>query len=101
MSIEENNEASLAKDKLSKMLKRCSILIESGDYVKAEKLADEILIDDPENATAYLYQLLISKKMSSVSVLTSSEVSIENDSNYKNALKYASGDFKKEGAVKK
>ena len=44
---------------INSLLKRVQILIEDGEYTKADELCETVLNNEPENAYAYIYKLLI------------------------------------------
>lgn len=75
------------------LLKRTMMLIDDGDFTKADQLLEKVLNDDPENSTAYLYKVLIENKINDLNQIAeiSPEKILENH-NLKRARKYATND---------
>ena len=53
------------------LLKRVVLLMEDGDWQKADELLEQVLNNDPENAQAYFGKVLVQLKLPSAKVLIS------------------------------
>ncbi|MDD7315186.1 MAG: toll/interleukin-1 receptor domain-containing protein [Bacilli bacterium] len=70
------------------LLKRAKILIADNDFQKADSLLEEVLNQNPEEGTAYLYKLLITEHLNSTDDLLKLTKSIANNINYNKVLTY-------------
>ncbi|MCI6508777.1 MAG: toll/interleukin-1 receptor domain-containing protein [Bacilli bacterium] len=70
------------------LLKRAKILIADSDFQKADSLLEEVLNQNPEEGTAYLYKLLITEHLNSTDDLLKLTKSIANNINYNKVLTY-------------
>jgi len=83
------NQSSSSYDGL---LKRAQILIESGDFKKADETLEKVLDQNPECGKAYLYKLLIECNYKTIDDLKETTLEIEKSQNYKLLLKYGTKD---------
>ena len=80
----------------SALLERAQILIEDGDTKKADSLLEKVLNNDPKNAKAYFYKLLIDLNVKSADELNNFTRQISSEPNYIKAYRFADENFKKE-----
>lgn len=73
----------------SALLERAQILIEDGDTKKADSLLEKVLNNDPKNAKAYFYKLLIDLNVKSADELNNFTRRISDEPNYIKACRYA------------
>lgn len=73
----------------SALLERAQILIEDGDTKKADSLLEKVLNNDPKNAKAYFYKLLIDLNVKSADELNNFTRRISDEPNYIKAYRYA------------
>ncbi len=73
---------------LSPALKRTYIFLEDGDFLKADKYAENVLDEDPENAYAYLAKLLIRLKLRTRASLAEVSEDYRGYPEYLRTLKY-------------
>lgn len=76
------------------LLKRATLFLEDGDWVKADEYCEKVLDLDPENAKAYLVKLCCELSLKNVDSLSDHFETLEKYTNYRNALKFAQGDYK-------
>lgn len=74
---------------ISALLKRTSLFLEDESWDEAHAYCERILDMDPENAQAYCYRLLAELKLHSLEELANYHGDIENNNNYRRAVKYA------------
>ncbi len=79
---------------VASLLKRVSILLEDGEFARADELLEEILNRDPENAKAYVGKLMISHSVRCEKDLGNLPHSLLNDRNYEKALRFADDEYK-------
>ncbi len=80
----------------SALLERAQILIEDGDTKKADSLLEKVLNNDPKNAKAYFYKLLIDLNVKSADELNNFTRRISGEPNYIKAYRYADAAMKAE-----
>lgn len=80
----------------SALLERAQILIEDGDTKKADSLLEKVLDNDPKNAKAYFYKLLIHLNAKSADELNNFTRQISSEPNYIKAYRYADAAMKAE-----
>lgn len=80
----------------SALLERAQILIEDGDTKKADSLLEKVLNNDPKNAKAYFYKLLIDLNVKSADELNNFTRRISDEPNYIKACRYADSAMKAE-----
>ena len=80
----------------SALLERAQILIEDGDTKKADSLLEKVLNNDPKNAKAYFYKLLIDLNVKGADELNNFTRRISDESNYIKAYRYADAAMKAE-----
>ena len=80
----------------SALLERAQILIEDGDTKKADSLLEKVLNNDPKNAKAYFYKLLIDLNVKSADELNNFTRQISSEPNYIKAYRYADVTMKAE-----
>ena len=80
----------------SALLERAQILIEDGDTKKADSLLEKVLNNDPKNAKAYFYKLLIDLNVKSADELNNFTRRISDEPNYIKACRYADAAMKAE-----
>ena len=80
----------------SALLERAQILIEDGDTKKADSLLEKVLDNDPKNAKAYFYKLLIDLNAKSADELNNFTRQISSEPNYIKAYRYADAAMKAE-----
>lgn len=80
----------------SALLERAQILIEDGDTKKADSLLEKVLNNDPKNAKAYFYKLLIDLNVKNADELNNFTRQISSEPNYIKAYRFAEENFKKE-----
>ena len=82
------------ESEITPLLKRAFIFIEDGEYDHADKLLEEVLNQQPENAKAYVGKFLTSHNLRTEADLASVSVSLLNDNNLKRACRYADDDYR-------
>ncbi len=98
-----NNNA--ASGSIAPLLKRAFMFLEDGEWDSANEYAEKVLDLDPECAKAYVVKLLADRKLNTQAQLHFSKAinaeklftdPIENNQNYKKALRFADSDLKRE-----
>ena len=92
--LPENEEEQ--RRKIDSLLKRAFILIEDGEFKKADKFCERVLDIDPENALAYLGKLMAEKNIHYREGLSLCEDSFSDSNNYYRLMLYADDDLKSE-----
>ena len=77
------------------LIKRAFMLIEDGEWEKADDILEQALNLEPENAEAYLGKLLAECKAYSIDYLSKHSQQISNNTNYKRILRHADDELKK------
>lgn len=80
----------------SALLERAQILIEDGDTKKADSLLEKVLNNEPKNAKAYFYKLLIDLNVKNADELNNFTRQISSEPNYIKAYRYADVTMKAE-----
>ena len=80
------------------LMKRAQLSLGNEEFDKARSFVEQVLNIDVENGQAYIIELLCDMKAKNLQQLVGkcSLSQIETNSNYKNALRFAVGDIKKE-----
>jgi len=76
------------------LLKRAFLSLEDGDFSKAGNLVDQVMNIDPENARAYICQLLVSMGLSKEEMLAERTDNWEQNQSFIRARNFATGDYK-------
>jgi len=77
------------------LLRRAEILLNDGDFNKANAIIDNILSMDPENAQAYFYLFLAKQKIKNEKDLLTRAYNLETYPDFINAMNFASLELKK------
>ena len=80
----------------SALLERAQILIDDGDTKKADSLLEKVLNNDPKNAKAYFYKLIIDLNVKNADELNNFTRQISSEPNYIKAYRYADAAMKAE-----
>lgn len=97
VKVEEKSTAVIQNGvNYSALLERAQILIEDGDTKKADSLLEKVLNNDPKNAKAYFYKLLIDLNVKSADELNNFTRRISDEPNYIKAYRYADAAMKAE-----
>ena len=80
---------------VSALLRRAFIFLEDGDFESADEYCEKVLDMAPENAEAYLGKLMVELKVKNRELLSYCKQPFSENKNYKNALRFASADYKK------
>ena len=70
------------------LIKRIYLLLEDGEFDKANELCEQVLNGDPENAEAYICELLIEFNCHTKDELSSLKTSIANSKNYNKVIRF-------------
>ena len=70
------------------LIKRIYLLLEDGEFDKADELCEQVLNGDPENAEAYICKMLIEFKCHTKDELSSLKTSIANSKNYNKVIRF-------------
>jgi len=71
------------------LLKRVLLFLEDGEFIQADAYCEKVLDADPENPLAYLCKLMASRRISSLQDLASAQYTVDGDSSYKKAVRFA------------
>lgn len=71
------------------MLKRAFMLLEDGEWKKADELLEQVLNHEPENALGYLGKMMVESKINKEENLKEEEVVFFENLNYQKAIKFA------------
>ena len=74
------------------LIKRIYLLLEDGDFNKADELCEQVLNGDPENAEAYICELLIEFKCHTKDELSSVRQNITNSINYNKIMRFGNNE---------
>lgn len=85
-------------DKLPTLIKRVFILLEDGDFDRADDFCEQILAIDPEQACAYAAKLCVELKLAGLEAISRDRrqgigAAIKSSNNYKRVLKYGDADL--------
>lgn len=75
------------------LVRRANILLEDGEFKKANQLMEDLLNNHPECAEAYLVKLLAEFKLHNVKELAFCKKPFTKSNNYKNALRFSGNDL--------
>lgn len=78
------------------LLMRTEMFLEDKNWNRAHELCEQVLNTDPENAQAYLYELMGDLKVSTKAELPDCPQPFEKNQNYKKILRFASDELKSE-----
>ena len=94
--VEESltQEESLLSIQPDVLIKRAFLFLEEGAFDKADNYIEAALNQDPENADAYLAKLMMDLKVSSIEELSTIGERIDDNINYKRALRYGDDELK-------
>ena len=81
---------------VSSLLRRTAMFLEDGNWNRAHELCEQILNVDPENAQAYVYELMGDLKVSTQSELVNCSQPFETNNNYQKAIRFASPELSAE-----
>lgn len=79
---------------VSPLLKRAFMMIEEGNWNKADELLEQVLNSEPENASAYLGKLLIELQLNTPEDLKNSEQPFDESDNYTKAVRFGDDNLK-------
>lgn len=90
-SSSTDNSASIpvTESKSEALFERGKIALHNKEWSKAQGFFDEVLNNNPRNAAAYMYLLLIEKRCVSLEELSKKSGPIDKSVNYKNAVNFA------------
>ena len=83
------SEKTAVSTDINKLLKRIDNFIEENNWTSANEYCERVLDADPDNVQAYLYKLLIDKRVTEVIALKNCSDSFENNVNYQRLIKIA------------
>ena len=78
----------------SALLRRIGLFLEDGAWEQANEYCERVLDEDPECSKAYLYKMMISHKIKLEEKITECSSDLENDSDYRKAVRFARGSEK-------
>jgi len=81
--------------KQNPLIRRMFIVLENGEWVKANELCEQVLNQEPENAYAYLGKLMISIKANTFSELAKRKDPFGCKEEYKNLMRFADDECRK------
>ncbi len=77
------------------LLKRAKMFLEDNDFNNAKAYCERVLDNDPENATAYLYSLMVELKVSNPEDLQNVAQPFEGKSSFQKAMRFGDENMKK------
>ena len=77
------------------LLKRIKFFLEDGDFGNAKAYCERVLDNDPENATAYLYSLMVELRVKSVEDLQNVAQPFDGKNSYQKAMRFGDDKMKK------
>ncbi len=77
------------------MLKRIYMLLEDGEWDKADDLCEQMLNANPENAEVYLAKLMIDYKSNNMEDLSKGDVAFDDNNNFKKILRFGDSNLVK------
>lgn len=83
-----NEEKTASTGNTETVLKRAFLILEDGDFSRADALCEEVLNKEPENAEAYLCKLMIDLRVKRVEALVSCKQSFEDNGFYQKAVRF-------------
>ena len=78
------------------MLKRIALFLEDGLFDRADDLCEQVLNQDPENAQAYLYKMMIGFGIKKQQDLANGDILLDTDPNYAKVVRFADETLKNE-----
>lgn len=90
------SEKTAVSTDINKLLKRIDNFIEENNWTSANEYCERVLDADPDNVQAYLYKLLIDKRVTEVKALKNCFDSFEGNVNYQRLTKIADEKLKLE-----
>lgn len=85
-----------SEEDVARRLKRAFLFLEDGEWDRAWLYAESALDYDPENATAYLAELLVVLQLRSPEELGSCKADLSRQRLFNRALKFADGDLRQQ-----
>ena len=70
------------------LVRRAFLLLEEGNWAKADELCEQVLNEEPENAKAYLAKLMAEMRIKEPEWLAQAGTALEMNPNYKNAIRF-------------
>ena len=94
-STETTKNTGSGADDVNSLLRRIEILLEDGDFEKADEYCEKVLDKDPENSKVYFYKFLVEEKLRNIKQFkTTYRIDFEKSTNYQKAKKFADDDMK-------
>ena len=78
------------------LLKRTAMFLEDKNWSRAHELCDQVLNADPENAQAYIYELMGDLQVPTQAGLVNCSQPFDGNKNYKKAIRFGSPELKAE-----
>ena len=78
------------------LLRRAFLFLEDGDFDRADDFCEQVLNLDPENATAYLYKLMVDYKVRKREELVNHTENFGKNTNYKRIMSFGDENIKAE-----
>ena len=78
------------------LLKRTAMFLEDGNWNRVHEICEQILNTDPENAQAYVYELMCDLQVASQAELANCPQPFEGNKNFQKAMRFASPELKTE-----
>ena len=88
--------SSSAADNAAPLLERAFILLEDGDFVKADEFCERVLNLDPKNGNAYLAKLMAKLKVRRAEDLRNRVFPFDGNSEYRNIMRFGSDSLKRQ-----
>ena len=79
---------------LDNLVKRAYVALEDGNWDRASEFCDQILNHDPDNAQAYVIQLLKDLKLKKPEDLSKLDIPFDKNNNYQRAVRYGDASLK-------
>ena len=79
---------------INALLRRAALSLEDGDFEEADDFCEQVLNQDPENGTAYLYKLMAELEVSTPEELGNHTADFEQSNNYHRALRFGDNKLK-------
>jgi len=95
-SIASNSAFTVSAGSVEPLLRRASLLLEDGEFAKADELLEQVLNQSPEDARAYIYKLMIELKVKTENQLANSERPLTEYNNFNKAIRFADTKQKEE-----
>lgn len=94
--VAKENTDVMSNVSVAPLIKRANIFLENSNWNEADEYCEKVLDIDPINAEAYLIKLLVINKLNKFSELENLRKDFSNDVNYKNLIKFADSETKKQ-----